>query len=67
MLRHRSGILAFAELLGTVALPVPSADTGECPSKTGLAVEGIVTYDGPLPQPVPVQEAQTVRPLTLQR
>jgi plastocyanin len=58
----------WAEVLAACLLAVASrlapADDRNDPAAhgTGLVrVEGIVTYDGPLPEPIPVAEAATVR------
>jgi plastocyanin len=58
---------AVAWLIASSALTSPSGITLGEPGKSGppdpVRVEGVVTYTGPLPEPIPIAEAGTVRHL----
>jgi plastocyanin len=59
-----AGLLALC--LWAAARHSPRADEENTPAPSpadAVPVEGIVTYDGPLPAPIPVDEAATVRHL----
>jgi plastocyanin len=53
--------ILVAACVGTVRAGDPKA--GPVPPAGTVRVEGVVTYDGPLPEPIPVHEAGTVRHL----
>jgi len=53
--------------LGSFAWPTANVLAGglegDVPAGDGVAIEGVVTYDGPTPDPIPIHEAGTVRHL----
>src|SRR5438309_2233724 len=56
----------LAVCLGVTASHPSRADEAQSAttdSPGAVPIEGVVTYDGPLPRPIPVAEAATVRPL----
>jgi plastocyanin len=68
MISRRAGLLPWAVILVVCFGVIPGrsswAEDENAPTAhaTGsVRVEGIVTYDGPLPEPIPVAEAATVR------
>jgi plastocyanin len=55
-----SGLLTFVVAIGC-HLSRSAAEDGPPPADSMCVVEGIVTYDGPVPAPIPVAEAASVR------